>query len=206
MPQNLQIDKKRDVHLGVSNVALDELPRGALWECSFKQRSEVLTSARVESLFAGFEFLNTTDPSELWDLHGLLVDSCRRFTSVACVVHAPLGWLMRLESRFSLESLITRWSREGTCPLYFDFGRGEAPSWVNSKMVVADPMWNRGRAQSDYWRVHGWRSERWVRMYSEADLLDLARKTKKQKPLAVVLAHSRRIHQWMKLDQLRNTI
>lgn len=185
---------------GIGRAAPDEVPKGMLWERYYPEQKEPARHLGSESLFAGFEFLRSTDPSELSELHSILIEDCKRYASIACVVNVPLGWLVRLGSDFSVRALIKRWKPEGPCPLYFDFGRAEPLNWIDPSMIVSDPLWGTAPLRCDYWRIHGWHPERWVRLYSRGDLEELAKRAKRHRPRAVVLCHSMRVAQ---LNQLR---
>jgi hypothetical protein len=72
--------------------------------------------------------------------------------------------------------------------------------------VVCDPLapdsmgLDQTRAQSSYWRIHGWHTERWVRLYAPTQIQGLARSIKQYAPRFVTLAHSQRQRQWFELQ------
>jgi hypothetical protein len=189
---------------GLSRVCQEDLPSGALWEYSLITPSIDRSRSKNESLFAGFQFLRSGDPSELWEQQSVLIDTCRLRQSIACVVHSPVGWLARNASDLAIETLIKRWGLDGPCPLFFDFGKKEPPIFINPEMIVTDPFWHGKKIYGRYWRIHGWNAERWVRMYSESELSLLIKKVQKHRPLAVIFCHSQRLAQWNQVEKLRD--
>lgn len=81
-------------------------------------------------------------------------------------------------------------------PFFFDPGQLGCPAWMDPKTCVFDPMWFGDPPWSPYWKIHGWHPERWVRRYSESQLLKLIVQAKRHAPQFVMLAHPQRLEQW----------
>jgi hypothetical protein len=83
--------------------------------------------------------------------------------------------------------------------------------WVRRGNVIYDPLapdaWQifderRKPTSSQFWRVHGWHPERWVRIYSQKQIEHLAKSIIDFRPKFVKLAHSERHQQRSELEQV----
>jgi hypothetical protein len=88
---------------------------------------------------------------------------------------------------------------------YFDAPFPLKGIWSRPQNVVSDPLAPASMglaltpAKSPYWRIHGWHTERWVRLYAPTQIQSLARSIKQHTPMFVTLAHSQRNKQWFEL-------
>ena len=114
---------------------------------------------------------------------------------LAGVVNVSARTLDDPSSMGRIESLFKQ-TNDRNISLYFDFGRYGNPNWIDPGSCVFDPLWFNEKPSSCYWKIHGWHSERWVRQYSEQELVRLVDLASKFAPRFIVLAHSQRIAQW----------
>ena len=94
---------------------------------------------------------------------------------------------------------------------YIDASFPVSLSWVRRGNVIYDPLapeaWQifderRKPTSSQFWRIHGWHPERWVRLYSQKQIEHLAKSIIDFRPKFVTLAHSQRHQQWSELEQV----
>jgi hypothetical protein len=94
---------------------------------------------------------------------------------------------------------------------YIDASFQVSLSWVHRGNVIYDPLapeaWQifderRKPTSSQFWRIHGWHPERWVRLYSQKQMEHLAKSIIDFRPKFVTLAHSQRHQQWSELEQV----
>lgn len=94
---------------------------------------------------------------------------------------------------------------------YIDASFPVSLSWVRRGNVIYDPLapdaWQilderRKPTSSQFWRIHGWHPERWVRLYSQKQIEHLAKSIIDFRPKFVTLAHSQRYQQWLELEQV----
>jgi len=77
--------------------------------------------------------------------------------------------------------------------------------WSRPQNLVHDPLapeamaLDQTLAHSNYWRIHGWHPDRWVRLYGPSQIHDLAMSIKHYRPAFVTLAHSQREKQFFEL-------
>ena len=148
------------------------------------------------SVTAGFWYLTGTEAAERHERLGLLRDLCKVSDVLACVVRLPPANRLDSEVAKSILCFQDDWGLDSPCPLYFEPGMLGPPSWLDPASCVVDPLWNPQDLRSDYWKVHGWHPERWVRTYPESALVSLAKQAKQLSPRFVLLAHSQRKSQY----------
>lgn len=94
---------------------------------------------------------------------------------------------------------------------YIDASFPVSLSWVRRGNVIYDPLapeaWQmfderRKPTSSQFWRIHGWHPERWVRLYSQKQIEHLAKSIIDFRPRFVTLAHSQRHQQWFELEHV----
>lgn len=73
--------------------------------------------------------------------------------------------------------------------------------------TVTDPLWEgKPNLSRPYWRIHGWHSERWIRLYSTDTLQELAKLAHVYSPRFISFAHSQREIQMVKFAQLSSLL
>lgn len=94
---------------------------------------------------------------------------------------------------------------------YIDASFQVSLNWIHRGNVVYDPLapeaWQifderLKPTSSQFWRIHGWHPERWVRLYSQKQIEHLAKSIIDFRPKFVTLAHSQRHQQWSELEQV----
>jgi hypothetical protein len=150
-------------------------------------------------------FLNCDDLAELLEKVDLIFETCSARKAMAATVSVP----PRLHLLPGLSAAVRTFlahAKKQRFRVYFDFGKTGPPPWMDTSHCVSDPLWFRGEAFSDYWRIHGWHSERWVRLYSKEDLDYLVQLTHFHKPAVVILGHSQRNLQFEEIRKILQTL
>lgn len=146
----------------------------------------------------GHAFLREDRMSELQEI-------CDARRAAACILKLPPSYWLWENAETRLQRFQLDWQKKQPCPLTIDSGREEPSASVRKDFNwVADPFWvpTRQYSRSKVWRIHGWHEVRWVRRYSESQLLKLATAIRKWKPEFVILVHSQRVPQIEELQAL----
>ncbi len=151
------------------------------------------------TISASFWFLGGEDRPERDERASILEGHCLRFSAAACVLKLTASLLADDAGAERVLSLQYRWRLARDCPLYLDPGRDGPPAWAIPENCVSDPLWFEGKVWSDYWKIHGWHRERWVRRYSESAIASLAAQASERRPRFLVLGHSQRETQCLSL-------
>lgn len=166
------------------------------------QVDEPRSRARSPELVLRFNHwtLAAQDLPEHHERVAVLLEAVRSCNATTASLSVPNSLQTNAELPSRIRSLTERASAQGT-DLYFDFGRSGPPKWAEPERCVADPLWFQDRPWSDFWKIHGWHLERWVRRYSPGDLDRLVRLAGRYFPKFVILGHSQRCAQWEELPQ-----
>lgn len=165
------------------DLPLVEIPHKTL---SRRWRGEACT------LQGTFWYLSAEDLPEQLEREALLVEEQERLGACACVINLPPAWIAKAEAEEKVRAFLRRRSGSRSIPIYFDFGKLGPPPWMDRTYCVSDPLWFEGEVWGDYWKIHGWHPDRWVRLYSRESLLNLKSWAARHEPRFVVLAHSQR--------------
>ena len=145
---------------------------------------------------AGFWYLMGGEDSERHERLGLLEEFCRASSALAVVVRLPPAHRLDSEASGYILRFLKKWLEKNSCPLYFEPGREGPPSWLDPAFCVVDPLWSPRNLRSDYWKIHGWHAERWVRTYPCKTLISLAQRAERLTPRFIILGHSQRKRQY----------
>lgn len=188
-----------------------ELPRG-LEVLEVAVGAEIPEDAHgLNALSAGFWFVAAREQAEQDERVSLLLEHCERSRAAACVISVPPSLHSREGAPATLARLVARFKRDGSCPVYFDFGRAGPPRWADPALAVTDPLWPLEQPSAcgsgpelfgRYWKIHGWHPDRWVRRYASEQLGRLIELARAHQPEFVILAHSSRVEQWRELASL----
>ena len=144
------------------------------------------------TIAAGFWYFMGEEESEKHERFNLLQEYCQTASALACVIKLPPSHLLNTETSSQVLRFQEKWKSKASCPLYFEPGREGPPTWADPTFCVSDPLWNPSHIQSDYWKIHGWHPERWVRLYPKSELILLARQAERLQPKFLILGHSQR--------------
>lgn len=170
------------------------------------QVDEPRSRARSAELVLRFNHwsLAAKDLAEHHERVAILLEAARSCNTTTATLSVPSSLQTNTELPSRVRSLTGRASAQGI-DLYFDFGRSGPPTWAEPELCVADPLWFRDKPWSDFWKIHGWHPERWVRRYSPDDLDRLVRLADRHVPKFVILGHSQRGAQWEELPHTRRS-
>lgn len=146
-----------------------------------------------------FWYINAQEAAEHYERESILLENCEHLRPIAVVISIPPSVGRNSRTPYRVHSLIERINSVGACPIYFDFGRSIPPPWIDPRYCVSDPLWNSGIIWGDYWKIHGWHLERWIRIYPLNQLKQLHHLSLDLAPKFVILAHSQRAEQWQQL-------
>jgi hypothetical protein len=167
--------------------ALDELFN--LRRSIIKFRKNLLGHQSAVILANQYFFIGS-DESDRIEKAVLLRERAQYLGAKVCIINAASAKSSICEFKFAVQEL-----SENGISVYLDSDQDKNPQTASIPKLlgVLDPLWDHKRCKNyNYWRVHGWHPERWVRMYSSEALRSLAVQVKKIKPEYLSFAHSQR--------------
>ena len=135
----------------------------------------------------------------------LLLEHCENTQANLCTLKITPRAFLETALEEDLSVLLQLWKKNTSLTLNIELPAELPRVLAIKKHDVIDPFWHsRLIKKADQWKIHGWHESRWIRMYSEEQLLWLLKKSKKEKPTSILFAHSQRetqISQFIKLSQ-----
>ena len=178
----------------------DEVP---LVEAQAEGEATRAESRHLMILRFGHSCIAPGDPAALAEKQQLVIETHRARGALASLVSVPASLAMDPGLEPRLRAFLST-AQKAKARIAFDFGRAGAPRWLDDfESRVFDPLWFREQAPvAGIWKIHGWHPERWVRLYPESDLRLLVKLARRHRPSAVILAHSQRLAQWRRIQEL----
>jgi|GEM_PF-5781302 len=208
------LKKKRSKYKGVSLFSINTHKQISIWGISkiasnppealplieiTPDDAPALKKKKAFTLNFSFWHINAQEDIEHYERESILLENCESLRPLAVVISIPPSVVRNSRTQYRVHSLIERINLVGLCPIYFDFGRLVPPLWIDPRYCVSDPLWNAGIIWGDYWKIHGWHPERWIRIYPLTQLRRLYHLASDLAPKFVILAHSQRAEQWQQL-------
>ncbi len=141
----------------------------------------------------GHYFLRGEDRTDQRERIRAATESIEQFEAEASIIAVPPSFENSLSLSESLGFFKDEFIRKGLA-----LPRVDAPfSHPFPLERVGDPLWEKTPEEctTRIWIIHGFHSERWIRLYSGQDLDHLAEAALKYKPETIVFAHSQRFVQ-----------
>ena len=154
------------------------------------------------SLSANHFYFTHSDAEVFQDRIELLSESANASGAFYCLLKLPPSFFERYTLEQKIAQFLKIWNRFSSVPVVIDLPRNVQKFSQKGYEFANDPLWAPIK-KSKCWKIHGWHDARWVRMYSEQDLVALKKKTAKFKPEYLIFGHSQRtiqIRQFLALD------